>query len=261
MLEYSVNGGATQQQSWAGSLAPFEVDVITLPTFTSQGGTNTVEVTVTTPNGVTDENALNNTTSTEFTSYEGPTYNFTLTLVLDDYGSETAWTLKRLGQTLYEGGPYQDGTNGDVVSTNFCLEQGCYLFRITDSYGDGMCCDYGEGSWTITDPNGLVVGSGGEFISSEQIQFCADETLGQGELDKRQLKAFPIPASSEVHVIWPEASGQACVLDAMGRQIQCELIQSIQTTWNTQKWAEGTYIVQWCGESGQTSTTRISVVR
>ena len=261
MLEYSVNGGATQQQSWAGSLAQFEVDVITLPTFTSQGGTNTVEVTVTTPNGVTDENALNNTTSTEFTSYEGPTYNFTLTLVLDDYGSETAWTLKRLGQTLYEGGPYQDGTNGDVVSTNFCLEQGCYLFRIADSYGDGMCCDYGEGSWTITDPNGLVVGSGGEFISSEQIQFCADETLGQGELDKRQLKAFPIPASSEVHVIWPEASGQACVLDAMGRQIQCELIQSIQTTWNTQKWAEGTYIVQWCGESGQTSTTRISVVR
>ena len=53
MLEYSINGGATQQQSWAGSLEPFESDVVTLPSFTSQGGNNTVEVTVTTPNGVT----------------------------------------------------------------------------------------------------------------------------------------------------------------------------------------------------------------
>ena len=31
MLEYSINGGATQQQSWAGSLAQFETDVVTLP--------------------------------------------------------------------------------------------------------------------------------------------------------------------------------------------------------------------------------------
>ena len=72
MLEYSINGGATQQQSWAGSLEPFETDVVTLPSFTSQGGTNTVEVTVTTPNGVADENALNNTTTVEFTSTKAP---------------------------------------------------------------------------------------------------------------------------------------------------------------------------------------------
>ena len=261
MLEYSINGGATQQQSWAGSLAQFDTEVIALPAFTSQGGTNTVEVAVVTPNGVADENALNNTTTVEFTSYEGPTYNYTLTLVLDDYGSETAWTLKRLGQTLYEGGPYQDGTNGDVVNIEFCLEEGCYQFRITDSYEDGMCCEYGEGSWTITDPNGMVVDTGGAFGASEQIQFCADESLGLNDLQVQSVKAYPVPATNDVTLIWPEATGHACVLDAMGRQIHCETISVLQSTWNTSSWAEGTYMVQWRGESGRAVVTRISVVR
>lgn len=261
MLEYSINGGASQQQSWAGSLEPFETDVVTLPSFTSQGGNNTVEVTVTSPNGVADENALNNTTTVEFTSYEGPTYNYTLTLVLDDYGSETAWTLKRLGQTLYEGGPYQDGTNGEVVTVDFCLEEGCYQFRITDSYEDGICCDFGEGSWTITDPNGVVVDTGGEFGASEQIQFCADESLGLSDLNRQTVQAYPVPTSDDVTISWPEAAGEACVLDGMGRQILCESIRDTQTTWRTDAWAEGTYLVQWRSDAGRVVMTRISVVR
>lgn len=261
MLEYSINGGATQQQSWAGSLEPFETDLVTLPSFTSQGGNNTVEVTVTSPNGVADENALNNTTTVEFTSYEGPTYNYTLTLVLDDYGSETAWTLKRLGQTLYEGGPYQDGTNGEVVTVDFCLEEGCYQFRITDSYEDGICCDFGEGSWTITDPNGVVVDTGGEFGASEQIQFCADESLGLSDLNRQTVQAYPVPTSDDVTISWPEAAGEACVLDGMGRQILCESIRDTQTTWSTEAWAEGTYLVQWRSDAGRVVMTRISVVR
>ena len=261
MLEYSINGGATQQQSWAGSLEPFETDVVTLPSFTSQGGTNTVEVTVTTPNGVADENALNNTTTVEFTSYEGPTFNYTLTLVLDEFGSETAWTLKRLGQTLYEGGPYEDGTNGEVVTVDFCLEEGCYIFRITDSYEDGMCCDFGDGSWTIKDPNGMVVDTGGEFGASEQIQFCADESLGLSDLEGQTLQAYPVPTSNDVTVAWPEASGEACVLDALGRHILCESVRDTQTTWSTEAWAEGTYLVQWRSDAGRLVTTRISVVR
>ena len=181
-----------------------------------------------------DENALNNTTTVEFTSYEGPTFNYTLTLVLDEFGSETAWTLKRLGQTLYEGGPYEDGTNGEVVTVDFCLEEGCYIFRITDSYEDGMCCDWGNGSWTITDPNGVVVDTGGEFGASEQIQFCADESLGLSDLDGQTLQAYPVPTSNDVTVAWPEASGEACVLDAMGRQILCESVRDTQTTWSTE---------------------------
>lgn len=174
VVEYIINGGEVQELSWVGNLGQFENITVSLPAFLPQGGTNTVEVFVSSPNGLMDENELNNSDVAEFTAYQGPNYNYNLTLVLDDYGSETFWTLKRLGQTLYEGGPYQDGIDGEVVMVDFCLEEGCYIFQITDSYEDGICCDYGSGSWSISDPYGGAVGSGGAFGASQQIQFCVD---------------------------------------------------------------------------------------
>ena len=260
MLEYSINGGAVQQQSWAGSLEQYETDIVALPPFMSQGGNNTVEVNVITPNGVSDDNALNNTTTAEFTSYDGPTYNYTLTLILDDYGSETTWTLKRLGQTLYEGGPYQDGTNGEVITEEFCLEEVCYQFRIEDSYEDGICCDFGEGSWTLTDPNGDVVGTGGAFGASQQIQFCPDETLDGSEIVQDDMRVYPNPANTSFTGIWPEASGLVQVLDMSGRIVWDGKVMGLTTTWSTASWSEGTYLVKWVGSSGTTLVERISIV-
>ncbi|MDA0940688.1 MAG: trypsin-like peptidase domain-containing protein [Bacteroidetes bacterium] len=259
MLTYQINGGAPQQQSWAGTLEQYETTVVALPAFQSQDGVNTVQVNVTTPNGVADENALNNSAIVEFTSFEGPTNNFRLTLVLDNYGNETTWTLNRLDQTLYSGGPYQQGTNGEVIVEEFCLEEVCYQFRIEDSYEDGICCDFGEGSWTLTDPNGEVVGTGGAFGAFEQILFCPDETLTNLELEASSLIAYPNPAHGEVSLVWPEANGRAIVLDVAGREVWSEAIGQTTSTWNTSAWAEGTYLVKWTGGHGTTKVTRIAV--
>ena len=44
-----------------------------------------------------------------------------------------------------------------------CLDGGVlYEFDITDSYGDGMCCAYGEGSFTIL-IDGDILATGGDF--------------------------------------------------------------------------------------------------
>ena len=48
-----------------------------------------------------------------------------------------------------------------------------YQFDIEDEYGDGMCCDYGEGSYSIT-VDGVEVASGSEFGASASHTFCAD---------------------------------------------------------------------------------------
>ena len=94
----------------------------------------------------------------------------TLTLVLDNYPGETTWTLKNAsGATLYSGGPYS--TAGATITETFCLVDGCYDFQINDSYGDGICCGYGQGSYDIT-VNGQSVASGGAFGSVEVTNFC-----------------------------------------------------------------------------------------
>ena len=103
-----------------------------------------MEVYVVSVNGSADENTFNNAAETSFTAFAGDTFDFSLELVLDDYGSETTWDLRRLGQVIYEGGPYEDDQDGQVVSVPLCLEDGCYILRVYDSWGDGMCCEYGE---------------------------------------------------------------------------------------------------------------------
>ena len=54
-----------------------------------------------------------------------------------------------------------------------CLDGGVlYEFEITDSFGDGMCCTYGEGSFTIL-VDGDTLATGGDFGAGTSERFCA----------------------------------------------------------------------------------------
>ncbi|MEL6924492.1 MAG: M12 family metallo-peptidase, partial [Bacteroidota bacterium] len=97
----------------------------------------------------------------------------TVRIRLDNYGSETTWSIIDAGgNTLLSGGPYANNTNGNIVTATQCLPQGCYDFSINDSYGDGICCAYGNGSYELKDANGTVLASGGNFNSTETKNFC-----------------------------------------------------------------------------------------
>mgnify|MGYP006253024745 CR=1 FL=1 len=97
--------------------------------------------------------------------------NVAVSITLDQYGSETTWAITDAnGATVASGGPYSNGTDGTVVSASACLADGCYDFTINDEYGDGICCAYGNGSYTVSD--GSTLASGGEFASSETTNFC-----------------------------------------------------------------------------------------
>jgi len=100
--------------------------------------------------------------------------NLSLQIVLDNYGSETTWDLlDDFNNVIETGGPYQDGQNQTVVGDAWCLADGCYTFIMYDDYGDGICCDYGQGSFEILDDNGNVVAdSDGFFGYYEIVDFC-----------------------------------------------------------------------------------------
>ena len=54
-----------------------------------------------------------------------------------------------------------------------CLDGGVlYEFNISDQYSDGMCCAYGEGSYSIV-VDGEVIATGGDFGASATERFCA----------------------------------------------------------------------------------------
>ena len=100
--------------------------------------------------------------------------DITFTLVTDDYGSETSWDLKDSNGTVIESGNNYGNNQTTVLS--WCLTNGCYDFTIYDSYGDGICCQYGNGSYEIKDANGTILANGGQFGSSETKNFCLGAT-------------------------------------------------------------------------------------
>lgn len=92
-----------------------------------------------------------------------------ITIVPDDYPGETTWDLYSNGNEVASG-----NVNGSVV----CVDTAdCIRFDIHDSYGDGICCGYGLGSYVIT-LNGTQVASGGEFASTASHSFnCGPGTV------------------------------------------------------------------------------------
>jgi hypothetical protein len=102
-----------------------------------------------------------------------------MTLTLDLFGSETTWELlDGDGNTVEEGGPYEDKNEGQQISKTWCLEDGCYTFRVSDSDNDGFCCDYGDGSLVLTGPNNQQIMNVSQFTSSSSKQFCIDTGSG-----------------------------------------------------------------------------------
>ncbi|MEM1320459.1 MAG: M43 family zinc metalloprotease [Bacteroidota bacterium] len=95
----------------------------------------------------------------------------TITINTDNYPAETTWELRTSGGALItSGGPYS--ATGSTESVTVCLADGCYDFTINDSYGDGICCGFGNGSYEVSDDSGNVLASGGNFGSTETTSFC-----------------------------------------------------------------------------------------
>ncbi|UII32351.1 GEVED domain-containing protein [Fulvivirga ulvae] len=96
----------------------------------------------------------------------------TLTLVLDNYPAETSWTVTSGGSTVASGSGYS--TSGATVTETFNVVAGAYTFTINDSYGDGICCSHGNGSYTLRDANNNVIATGGDFDTSESVNYCTE---------------------------------------------------------------------------------------
>lgn len=153
--------------------------------------------------------------------------DISVTLVFDKYSSETSWTLKNSsGETVMSGGSYNQG-NGETITVTECLPIGCYNFTINDTYGDGICCSYGNGSYKITGANNQTIASGGSFGSSETKEVCLTSARSTVNKKERQeeisiLTLFPNPAVDRVYIKGSKKSTvlwTAKIIDLTGKEV------------------------------------------
>jgi hypothetical protein len=95
-----------------------------------------------------------------------------LTINFDNFPTETSWDIRDSSNVVVEtsGGTYPGGTT--MFNDTFTLPDGDYTFTINDSFGDGICCAWGTGSYKLELPACTeVFGEGGSFASSESVTF------------------------------------------------------------------------------------------
>lgn len=87
-----------------------------------------------------------------------------INIVPDSYPSETSWG-------LYDGYTGALLDTGSINSDTICVNSGtCLRFTIYDVFGDGICCSYGIGSYTVM-LDTTIVAQGGAFGHSETTNF------------------------------------------------------------------------------------------
>merc|ERR1711862_762691 len=94
-----------------------------------------------------------------------------LELTTDSYPAETAWDIKEGNTVKYSGKDYTDPNKLHTI--DMCFPPDSYTFTITDAFGDGICCSYGQGQYLIKVGNTEVV-SGGEFGASLTETFTVE---------------------------------------------------------------------------------------
>ena len=204
-IVYAINGGDSNSIDWTGELSQNEFEFIQLPTIASPKGAGTLDVSLSLP--ITDERDCNNLDSKDFVvsgiSVETTQLYFALTT--DSFSNETSWEFADgSGTILQSGGPYNgDSDNNTFNEFTFDLETNdCYTLTINDAFGDGICCNFGDGSYElrVDDATGDLLASGGDFGFSESISVFANALSTNEYFLSNDVFLYPNPTKDRITI-------------------------------------------------------------
>ncbi|CAB9523488.1 Vitamin K-dependent protein C (Fragment) [Seminavis robusta] len=120
----------------------------------------------------------------------------------DSYSTETGWQLVRPsdGAVIVSSPAKSISTSRlDTISYPILVPSGSYELHVEDSYGDGMCCQFGSGSISVFDGVGNVLHDG-KFDDFLLIRFVASKTqsraMGDNPPPTRSPSLAPTPMPS-----------------------------------------------------------------
>ena len=231
-ITYSVNGGASQNFTWTGSLLSLQSETVELPAISYVvQDVNTIEISLS-----DDDDNSDNQISENFDIANEHTTTINMILSTDNAGSQCTWEIMNAGgETLYSGGPY--GNNESVVE-QFELTDDCYRFRIFDSAGNG------GGSIVLYDTNNDVVyNSPGNYGFGEEAHFKTVGELGNNDNVLGNVVIYPNPAKNNLNIQNAENSSVK-VFDLLGRVVLLENNISLNQQIDVSKLTTGTYLIK-----------------
>ena len=79
----------------------------------------------------------------------------------DRFAPETSFELESGTQSVIQSGA--GGFRQDNTTVSATLMNDVYAFRIRDTYGDGICCGWGKGNYSLFAQGDLLIERSGDF--------------------------------------------------------------------------------------------------
>ena len=264
VISYQIDSDTPTTQSWSGFLFSGQSQTLTLPTLNISAGSHTFSVELTSPNGNADQNTEDNTAMSSAFSVFFDTTVVNLSLTTDLFGSETSWVFTDSADNiLYSGDGYADTPNNGTPLTTynevFNVPSGeCYSFKIYDIYSDGICCDYGPGSYTLTDSNSNVIATGAEFGAEEIVSFAVNTLGTESYLLDRKVTLYPNPTTNVLNIKLGTSNSlpdNYTIYNMLGQVVLQQSVAELNDlTVNTSSLSKGMYFIKIATDNASMST-------
>lgn len=144
----------------------------------------------------------------------------TVNLKTDDYAYEISWELvDALDNNALIGKGDEYKLKSTLHTHNFCVKPSCFALTIKDSFGDGICCAWGDGYYEVL-LDGEVMATGGEYGCSETKHVCSPNL-------SLQPTPAPTPCVGSTHALtvnlkadyWAPAETDWRVIDTVNNDV------------------------------------------
>jgi hypothetical protein len=129
-------------------------------------------------------------------------------LSFDAYPDETFWTLNDADNV----NNFMSGGGSWANSDQYCAPPGTYQLTVYDTYGDGMCCEFGLGDFTIL-VDGVLAGHGGDFLFEDVTTIVIGDDIGSLAVDYAQgwnMVGLPLEVEdAHYQTLFPDAYNNA----------------------------------------------------
>ncbi|MEL7220618.1 MAG: T9SS type A sorting domain-containing protein, partial [Bacteroidota bacterium] len=180
LVELIVNGVSVEERLYNVSI-PYtgqgQIDIL-IPDILEEED-NVITINLLAINGEQDFTTSNNTaTLTVDTPPVGGSGFITLIINTDDYAYETSWEIynENTNEIIASGDVSSVGNDAMFVEEICVVYDDCLALRVLDSFGDGICCGYGEGNFLLLNAVGdTIVSNDGVFDDVAEEPFCPDQ--------------------------------------------------------------------------------------
>ncbi|MBT2622293.1 M43 family zinc metalloprotease [Chryseobacterium sp. ISL-6] len=226
VVSYSFNGGTAQNYNWTGNLAQDKSSVILIPvdnTITS----SPVSVSIVSANGSADQRSTNNVSTGNYVKPVAPEYFATTTvtfkLLRDRYGRETRWNLKNSAGQVIKSGAYSNTPAGQpspsLITQTWTLPLDCYVFTISDDFGDGLS----DGGYVnlSTSTGQVIYHATDDFGFYGTKAFTTQNNLGTHETTKNnKFGIYPNPVNDILNIVNISGKTQFEIHNSVGQIVK-----------------------------------------